>query len=420
MEERLINEVTLLKFSIIAPVVTDTYTTISKIDHFREEAKKKYTLSNGLPFQFAPTTAKGWYLKYIKEGLDGLRPKSRNDLGEPRTLSEAVRKRIVEIKETFPHITGTLLYQKLIEEGTLYKTDSSLSTVLRFIRHHNLKPKQLVGVERRAFEMAHSNDMWQADSSHGPILTLNGRKHKTYIIAFIDDASRMVVGCGVFFSDNAINMQKVFKKAVAKYGVPKRLFVDNGSPYKNQQIAMICASIGTVLIHSRTFSPESKGKVERFMRTMKDQWMHGLDWTQFESLEALEESLHTFIHARYNPSPHSGISQRAPKERFLDDQAHLSYKPLEALDKDFLHRIQRTIKNDATFPIHNETFEAPQAFIGQKVEVRYTPGDLSLAYIYHQGDQVTEVYPLKRIENSMVKRKNSIAYHEMVRGGEDV
>ncbi|MDF2701046.1 MAG: transposase of IS1604-like element [Haloplasmataceae bacterium] len=257
MNEKLLKEIALLKYSIIAPVVTETYATLTKIDHFREESNKKYTLSTGMPFLFSPMTAKGWYLKYQKEGFEGLMPKTRNDAGKPRSLKEDAISRINELKKQYPYITGTLVYQKLVEEGVINKCDTSLSSVLRYIRDNNLKTKQLSGIERRAFEMEFSNDMWQADSSSGPIITIDGKKHKTYMIAFIDDASRLIVGYGVFLNDNAVNMQLVFKQAVAKYGVPKRLFVDNGGPYKNDQLEMICASIGTVLIHSRIYSPES-------------------------------------------------------------------------------------------------------------------------------------------------------------------
>ena len=417
MEGKIMKEIALLKYSIIAPVVTNTYTTNSKIEHFREEAQKKYTLSNGIPFQFAPFTAKGWYLKYMKKGFDGLLPKTRADLGKPRVLNQKVMDRIVELKKQYQHITGSLVYQKLIEEGTLYKTDSSLSTILRFIRDNNLKASQLNPTERKAFAMEFSNDMWQADSSHGPILTINGKKVKTYIIAFIDDASRMIVGCGIFLSDNAINMQAVFKKAIAKYGVPTRIFVDNGSPYKNNQLEMICASVGTVLIHSRAYSPESKGKIERTFGTIKSKWMHGLDWTQFDSVESLEESLLSFINSGYNNSTHSGIDNKTPKVRFLEDQGRLKYKPMEVLENDFLHRETRKVKKDATVQILNNTFEVPQEFISQKIELRYSPSDLSKAFIFNQGKRIHEVYPLNRIENSKVKRKTSINY-DLVNGGE--
>jgi transposase InsO family protein len=353
-------------------------------------------------------TAKGWYLKYMKDGFDGLMPKNRSDLGKPRSLSSKAVERILEIKNQFPHITGSLVYHKLIEEGVISQSLTSLSSVLRYIRDNNLKAKQLTGIERKAYEMEFSNDCWQSDTSHGPVIHINGRKYQTYLIAFIDDASRMIVGSGFFLNDTAINMQIVLKRAVAKYGVPKRLFVDNGGPYKNSQLEMICASIGTVLINTRPYSPESKGKIERLFRTIKDKWMNGLDWNQYHSLEELDDSLITFIYDKYNNSIHSSIKQ-TPKDRFLKDRDKLKYKPIEILNNDFLHRETRKVMNDATIKIQNITFEVPQMFIGQKIQIRYYPGELSQAYIYDKED-IIDIFPLKRIDNSKVKRKNTIDY----------
>lgn len=120
----------------------------------------------------------------------------------------------------------------------------------------------LPSIDGRAFEMEFANDCWQSDTSHGPIINVNAVKKQTYLITLIDDASRLILHGEFFFNDNAVNIQAVFKKAIAKYGIPKRLFVDNGSTYKNDQLSLIGASLGIILIHSKAYSPESKGYVK--------------------------------------------------------------------------------------------------------------------------------------------------------------
>ena len=119
-------------------------------------------------------------------------------------------------------------------------------------------------------KMEHVNLCWQADTSAGPYIKINGIKYKTYIIMFIDDKSRLIMGYDVFFNDTATNMQKVLKNAIKTYGKPKRLFVDNGGPYDNKQLSLICASLGIELIHAKPYSPEAKAKQERLFRTIKD------------------------------------------------------------------------------------------------------------------------------------------------------
>ena len=95
------------------------------------------------------------------------------------------------------------------------------------------------------------------DTSHGPIITICGKKVQTYLIQLIDDASRLMVGYKFFLADNSLNFQEVLKEAIQTYGIPKRIFVDNGKPYNNHQLKYICASLGTALIHTKIYSPES-------------------------------------------------------------------------------------------------------------------------------------------------------------------
>jgi putative transposase len=411
MKNELNKELALLRFSLIAPIVNNTYMNATKMDYYRETASKKYYLSNGKEIVFSPNTIKSWAYEYSHGGFDALFPKTRNDLGVSRSLSIDAIERIIEIKQQFPHITGTLVYEKLIEEGIIRKCDASLSSVLRYIKANNLKAKQLIGQERKAFEMEYANDMWQADTSHALTITISGKKYKTYLIMIIDDASRLIVGYGFFFNDNAVNMQIVLKQAIAKYGVPKRLFVDNGGAYRNDQLNMICASVQTVLIHSKPYTPQGKGKIERSFRTIKDKWMNGIDWNQFGSLESIHESFSQFLNTSYNNSNHSSLPDTTPKKRFIKDKEKIRYIEPEALEYHFLHREERRVMNDATIKIQTLSFEVPQRYIRQKIKVRYYPGDLSYAYIFDENE-IIKIYPLNKIDNSKAKR-NLVDYSKM-------
>jgi len=410
MKEELNKEIALLRFSLIAPIVNDTYMTVTKMDYFRETASKMHYLSNGKELSFSPNTIKSWAHDYKHGGFDALFPKTRSDSGHPRSLSIDAIDRINELKKQFPHITGTLVYGKLIEEGIARKCDVSLSSVLRYIKDHNLKSNQLAGVEIKAFEMAHANDMWQADTSHALTITANGKKQKTYLIMIIDDASRMIVGYGFFFNDNAVNMQIVLKQAIAKYGAPKRLYVDNGGTYRNDQLRMICASVQTVLINSAPYRPIGRGKIERSFRTVKDKWMNGIDWTQFDSLDSIHESFSHFLNTSYNNTEHSSIGM-TPKLRFIKDKDKLRYIDPQSLENHFLHREERRVMNDATIKIQTISFEVPQRYIRQKVKVRYYPGNLTYAYIFDENE-IIEIYPLNKVDNSKMKR-NTVDYSKM-------
>lgn len=404
MNDKEIQELALFRFSLISPVVNDSYQSASQAQYFRDVASKAYTLPNGTTANFAASTIKKWFLDYKHNGFDALIPRKRSDAGFPRVISNDAISKINELKEKFPYITGTLVYQKLIEEGYLKQHKTSLASVLRYIRDNNLKPSQLVPIERKAFEMEFAGDCWQADTSHGPVIKVNGLKRQTYLVSVLDDASRIIPHAQFFFNDNAVNFQIVLKKAISKYGVPKKLFVDNGGPYKNDQLSLICASVGIALIHSRPYSPESKGKIERSFRTIKDNWMNGVAWNNFDSLEALNTEFNIFLSEKYMNGIHSALGV-TPRERYLKDSHKIKFIPLEKLEDHFLHRETRRVNNDATIKLNSNFFEVPQKYIGQKLNIRFAPDHLDKAYIFNHNNQLTDtVYPLKRIENSKIKR----------------
>ena len=405
MDDKMLHDIALFKFSLISPVINDTFEAVSQAQFFRELAQKEHTLPTGKTARFAADTFKNWYLDYKHGGFDALMPKKREDCGRPRVLNEHAISRIHSLKEQFPYITGTLIYQKLIEEGLIKQSQTSLSTVLRYIRDNDLKRIQLMPQDRRAFEMAHANDCWQADSSHGPMLTIDGHKKKAYLIAFIDDASRLLVHGEFYFNDNTINMQHAFKKAIAKYGVPKRLFVDNGSSYRNEQLGYICASLGVTLIHAKPYMPESKGKIERSFRTVKDGWLNGVDWNNYKSLDKLNEDYWSYLNKYYNNAIHSSLST-TPRERYLQDSECIKHLPPALLDQHFLHRIERRVYSDATVVINQCTYEVPMQYIGKRIKVRYFPSTTEEAYIYSEDHKLLEtIHPANKVDNSKIKRK---------------
>lgn len=143
----------------------------------------------------------------------------------------------------------------------------------------------------------HSERSGQADTCYLPYITEDGRSRRVYCIMIIDDHSRLLVGGELFYSDNACNFQKVLKDAIAAYGIPDKLYVDNGCSYSNEQLPMICVSLGILLLHTKIRDGASKGKVERHFRTLKERWLYPLDINSITSLYSSwdAERLHTWL-----------------------------------------------------------------------------------------------------------------------------
>ena len=398
------NDIALFRYALIAPLINDIHECSSKEEYFRKIAEKEHVLPNGTKTALTAGTIKRWYLNYKANGLEGLMPKGRSDAGFSRKIPSSCIEKIEELKSSMPHITGKAIYKKIIEDGDLNLKDASLSSLYRFLNNNKLHTHN--AVERKAFEMEFANDCWQGDTSHGPYIIIDGKKIQTQLIQLIDDASRLIVGYKFFLSDNAINFQHVLKEAIATYGIPKRIFVDNGTPYKNKQLESICASLGTVLIHAKPYSPESKAKIERSFRTIKDNFINCNNWDNYKSLEELNKAYTNFITQEYNSRYHSGIDN-IPRNRYKKDYEKIKFiDSKEELEKIFLHVEEKAVALDSTIRLKGELFEVPQKYIKHRILVKFNPEDLSKAYVYDAKDKtLEEIKPVDKITNSKLKRK---------------
>lgn len=412
------NDISLFRFSLIAPIINNTHNFNSINEYISFVAAQKHIFNNK-EYTFSKSCIKHWYLSYRKNGISALQQKTRNDKKTSRLLNYETINRIQELREQFPHITGTAIYNKLIEEDYIHKKDISLSTILRYLKNNNLKAGQICNVERRMFEMENVNDCWQADTSVGPYIILDGVKYKTYIIMFIDDKSRLIMGYDIFLNDTAINMQKVFKNAIKTYGKPKKLFVDNGGPYDNKQLALICATLGIELIHAKPYTPEAKAKQERLFRTIKDGWMRSTDWNQFKDLNDVKNSLSNFITKNYINKIHSS-TKMTPNDRWHQEYEKIIFLEENFIDESFLHRTFNKVRKDRTISFKNEYYEVPFKYIGQTIELRYNPNDLSKLYLYEDNQKIQDIFKVDKISNSKSKRKNTIDYSKVLNDERDV
>jgi transposase InsO family protein len=408
MDENLRQSIALFRYSLIAPLITDTFTQATATEYLQEISAKQYNTPQGIR-EYAPATIKEWLRLYRRYGIDGLYPKIRSDKGKPRNLLDDAKEFIISSKSNSPKRSAKSIYHELIAKGLVAHDDISLSTVQRFIVNANISSSKLEPMDRRAFEFEFPNECWQSDISVGPYLSIDDKKHKTYIIAILDDSSRLIIHAEAFFTDNLLALLSVFKKAVAKRGIPKKLFVDNGKVFKSNQVQFICANIGTILSFARPYSPESKGKIERWFRTLQDQWMNVINWNEFSSLEELNVSLFKYVEEQYNSKVHSSINEK-PIDKFIRHIDLIKFVPnKQELDYIFLYRITRKVKNDATISIQNMLFEVPLKYVSETINIRYDPTSMDKSYIFSDDNILMDtVYPVKKIDNSRIRREQNI------------
>lgn len=405
MEQDYRHAIALMRYSAIAPLIPGLpqgYKNLS--DYLRQASHRGLMHPNGEVKNYAPKTLYKWYAGYREGGFDALMPSGRNDCGKSRKLDEDLKERIAYLKGRYPRMSAAAIFRQLKEDGSIKNGEVSESTVNRYVNSLALETKDTPTQDMHRYERPHINEVWCGDSSVGPYLkTPDGIKRRVYVVALIDDASRLVTGAGVFFEDTFANLMSVMKGAVAKYGVPRVFNFDNGSAYKNKQMELLAARIGSTINYCKPYTPTAKAKVERWFRTMKDQWMATLDMRDFPSLDALSGSLSSYVRS-YNLSAHSSLKGKSPQERFFCEPQKIRRLPQEKLNTDFLLELERRVSADSVVSIGNVEYEVDTRFARQKIRLRCSP-DMGEVYVAQPDGTLVPVRLLNKQQNASVKRE---------------
>lgn len=387
-EER--NEIALKRYNMIAPLLIDPERYPSNREFFRMQGHKLH--KEGVTTIHARTIER-WYYQFKKGGFDALKPQTRVDFGKPRKGKDVIDQ-IIILKRNYPRLSATGILKMLRESGVT-KDQISLSTVNRVV---NSIPKEQINVEPMyRYELEHINEVWCGDSSHGPYLYRDKAKVKLYIIALIDDASRLITAARIFEADNTINLLSTMKLAVSKYGKPKRFNFDNGSNYKNAQINIVTARLGVGVHYCRPYNPEAKAKIERWFKTLKSQWMSTLNYSEFHSIEEYQVSLNEYVNT-YNNNVHSSLNGLTPMERYLKEVELVKKIDEYSLEKDFLFEIERRVSIDNIVVIDNKEYEVPAIYSSKKVKIKYL--DPKDGVFIVDNDKQIEIKPLDKKANA--------------------
>ncbi len=404
MDEVLRNEIALFRYGIIAPLVTNGETTPQERGRFfRDASQKKYRHPDGRYVTVSSDTVYRYYRKYKAGGFDALKPVGRCDIGKTRKLSDDIVSQILYLHKEYPRLPCTLIYQKMLDNGTITKETVSLSTVTRYLSR--IKEDETVpGKEMLRYEVEHINEVWYGDSSVGPYLRNGNTRTKTWVIALIDDASRMIVGIDIFTNDNYINLLAVIRRAVIRFGKPKTMKFDNGASYRSHQMELLGARMGTSISYAPPRTPTGKAKIERWFRTMKDHWMASLNMDDFKTLDQLKDSLYEYVQ-KYNQSPHSSLNMKTPQDRFYEESNLIFRFDADRIDKTFLLEDERTVSADNVIVIENKSYEVDYKYSRRKLLIRYSP-DLSKIYsVDRKTGEMEEIHLLDKHRNSLGHRK---------------
>jgi transposase InsO family protein len=380
-----------------------------------EKASRDYAIPGSTRTRVAPETIRHWLKAYRRGGgLDALKPKPRSDIGEARAIPQDVRDVLVSIKEDNPELSVQLVIREALSrgrvpEGVLLKP----TTVHRLLSRAGVMPGGGgggAGADRRRFAYEKAGELWMSDVMHGPAVTVAGKvRRKTYLIAFIDDATRVVPYAAFALSENVAAFLPVLKLAVMRRGLPKRLFVDNGAAYRSYHLALVCARLGVTLIHARAYQPQSKGKMERWFRTVRTQLLPTLSEADTASLEALNRRLWAWVEGEYHQSPHRGLDGETPLDRWAsrsEDVRHV--EPGGNLDELFLCEAKRKVQKDRTVSLNGLVYEVDASLVGATVTLRFEPATQQRGVqVWHGGRKVQDAKVVDVFANCFVKRERN-------------
>lgn len=401
MDEKKADEIALFRFGVISEFFNRTFRPGEKTVLLKEKAKQSHQIPYSCRDRIAQTTLKEWITRYRRDGFEALKPKGRCDRGHSRVLSPEVLERIITLKEENPSRTAPIIVRELELAG--HKRIAS-STIYRFLHNQGLAHKEKITKDRRFFEYAHPGQLCQSDCLYGPKILDGGKRKKTYLYAFLDDATRVIYHAQFYFCEGLPAFEHAFKQALLKRGVPKRLYCDNGPVYRSHHLQVVCAGLGIMLIHAKAYVPQGKGKIERFFRTVRMRFINQLDREKIKGLDDLNSKLWAWIEGEYHRTIHSRLNE-TPLDKWMRLAEHVQYvSPQIDLEEIFLHRTRRKIYNDRTLSLDGVLYEAPAHLVGKQVQIRYNPKDKSQLKVYFEGKFEDIAKPADPYQNCFVKR----------------
>ncbi len=327
-------------------------------------------------YHFTWRTISTWLYRYKRHGITTLDNRTRSDKNRTRKVQ------VNELAEAINDVIGSFstnkvgkipkmaLYRRLLERNYFQRSQLSQTTFYRLLRDNDLLTQQSNEKLRRSFCMQYANELWQADTLYGPsIKQPDGRWKKTFLIAFIDDASRVITHAQFFYRDNTVCMIEAFRTALFKRGKPERLYFDNGANYSSKEILQACVRLDIHLSHAPIRDGAAKGKIERFFRGFRDRFL--VQHREFTSLKELNDKTGDWIENHYNSQLHSGI-QMIPLDRFNLDRGRIKFLTDDEYTEDvFFIEQTRKVSKTNVFSINSQQYECPVDLREKSIQVRF-------------------------------------------------
>jgi putative transposase len=340
-------------------------------------------------------TLRRWVAAFRRQGFNGLLPRERKDKGSCKAIPAEALQIAAELRQELPARSAQRVQQLLAAEGyTVARSTLERQLRLQGLSGREIKaaPKQ---VASRRFNRVGRNTLWQADLKYGPYLPdphHPGRKMRTYLVAIIDDATRLVVQAEFYANQKLPVLEDAFRKAILRCGTPDNIYLDNGKIFISQWMKLACAKLRIRHLNTRAYSPESKGKIERFNRTVEE-FLQEARLEKVGTLEQLNKLFRAWLAEGYNHKVHSALNGKSPAQAFNQDTKALRFCSPETLRDAFLWEKTPKVDKTGCISLNGLCYEVGIEYLRKNILVRYDPFDLSQIEVWYGGQKKKVVSP---------------------------
>jgi putative transposase len=401
------------RFGIIAEFVTGVKLGYGEKRRLLEEkAARTYQIPLSKRTTISRSSLSEWINDYKKAGyrIEGLRPKSRSDKGAYKKIDSKVRSAVKDIKTRHPNYTLPTVIELLKQQKLIgFNEELNISSLYRFLKQERLTEVNTTAEDKRRFEAELPNEIWQCDVLHGTSVKSEGVLKKTYLCAIIDDHSRLIIHAQFYLSENLGALKDCLKQGVQKRGLPQKFYTDNGSCYRAINLEQITACLGISLCHSRPYTPQGRGKIERWFKNIRDSFLPLVK--EITKLEDLNERLDEWVNS-YNNRVH-GTTKETPFDRYKKNMSCV--RPAPAMLMEYFRKVEfRKVKKDRTFSLKGQIFEAPVVLIDKRVELKFHEDNLGEMEIFFDNRSFGRAVKLDAMANARVGRDWSVEHEKTV------
>jgi putative transposase len=364
----------LFRYMLIREAADPALTSRQRGAMVRAIAAREHTDPSGRPVRLTRWSLDRWIRLWHEGGFDALVPSPRQS--QPRTPPE-VMELAAALKKENPARTAAQV-QRILKAQAGWAPDER--TIQRMFTRTGLTAltiPEAAPVFGR-FEADRPNEVWTGDALHA--IRLDGRK--TYLFCFLDDHSRAVMAARFGFAEDTIRLAAALRPALASRGVPEHVYVDNGSAFVDAWLLRACARLGIKLVHSQPGKPQGRGKIERFFRTVRGQFLAELTESrasQVKDLAELNRLFTAWTETVYHVREHSETGQ-PPLARWEAGGPFPVPSDADLADA-FRWSEWRTVTKTATVSMHGNRYQVGPALAGKRVELIFDPFDITVLWV---------------------------------------